>query len=70
VEAAGIEPTDDFDLTALATCDCENCEEWRAAYAQHFKQAIDISLLQIIDGWPKLPESIRRAIVALVDAAK
>jgi hypothetical protein len=35
VEAAGIEPCDDFVVTGEADCSCENCQDCRAAYALH-----------------------------------
>jgi hypothetical protein len=36
VEAAGIEPSDDFDATESSICDCENCQQCRAANALDF----------------------------------
>jgi hypothetical protein len=32
---AGIEPSDDIDATEYTICNCEKCQECRAAYALH-----------------------------------
>ena len=37
VEAAGIELEGNFDATDSAVCDCENCQQCRAANALHFE---------------------------------
>lgn len=73
MEAAGIEPSDDFDATCDSVCNCENCQECRAAYALHsecFKghllASLDADLQRVIDGWELLSESVRDAIRALI----
>ena len=72
VEAAGIEPSDDFGASDSCICDCENCQQCRAAYALHlecFKEhlmaSFDADLQGVIVGWNGLPASTRKAIVTL-----
>jgi hypothetical protein len=73
VEAAGIEPVDDFDATAEPLCDCENCQQCRAAYAlhsecfkSHFLASLDTDLQNVIESWEGVPVAIRAAINALL----
>jgi hypothetical protein len=75
MEAAGIEPADDSDATADSACDCEVCQECRAAYALHFEcfksrllASFDADLQQLMNGWACLPEAIRAAIIALAES--
>jgi hypothetical protein len=75
VEAAGIEPSDDFDASCRGICDCEHCRECRAANAlhlecfkSHFLTSLDADLQRVIEGWARLPEEMRRAVLALVEA--
>ena len=72
VEAAGIEPSDDFGATADSPCDCENCQQCRAAYALHFEcfkgqflASLDADLQRVIGEWDRLPEAVRGAVMAL-----
>jgi hypothetical protein len=69
VEAAGIEPSSDFDTTENIICNCENCQQCRAAYALHcecFKShllaSIDADLHYVIEQWKLLDASTQRAI--------
>jgi hypothetical protein len=66
VEAAGIEPSDDFDATSEPLCNCEKCQECRAANALHFEcfkshllASFDADLQQLIHSWAQLPEAVR-----------
>jgi hypothetical protein len=76
VEAAGIEPSDDFAATENRICDCENCQQCRAAYALHFEcfkgqllASFDSELQRIIAAWNKLEPATRRVIGTLCDDA-
>ena len=33
-------------------------------------QAFDVDLSHVIDAWPRLPQGVRKAILAMVDATK
>jgi hypothetical protein len=73
VEAAGIEPSDDFGATDSSVCDCENCQQCRAAYALHLEcfkghllASLDADLQRVIAAWERLPESIRVAALAII----
>jgi hypothetical protein len=75
VEAAGIEPSFDIDATISDVCDCGNCQQCRAANALHlecFKSrylaSLDADLQQVVTAWPHLPDAMRRAIAALLNA--
>ena len=70
---AGIEPCDDFDATSESLCDCENCQECRAANAlrldcfkSHFLASLDADLHWVIEQWPSLRESVRNTILAVI----
>ncbi len=73
VEAAGIEPSDDFDATIDGLCDCENCQQCRAANAlhldcfkSHFLASLDADLQRVIRAWALLPKRAQTAVLALV----
>jgi hypothetical protein len=73
MEAAGIEPSSDFVTTENSICDCENCQQCRAARALHFEcfrsqflATLDIDLQSLIDGWERLDETTRHAIAAQI----
>jgi hypothetical protein len=60
----------------MLPCGCVICDECRAATALHSSVAdrpnlasIDADLRNVLDAWSRLPNSIRRAILALVEAA-
>lgn len=76
VEAAGIEPSCDFDATKSSVCDCENCQQCRAAYALHLKcfksqflASLDGDLQWIVAHWEQLDKSTQDAVVALIGGA-
>ncbi len=55
LEAAGIEPSGDFDVSRDGPCDCENCQQCRAAYVMHrerfkshFLASLDCDLQQLM----------------------
>jgi hypothetical protein len=65
----GIEPSADFAITDNSVCDCENCQQCRAARALHFDcfksqflASLDIDLQSLIDSWERLDATTRRAI--------
>ena len=69
VEAAGIEPSFVSDATVSSVCDCENCQQCRAAMALHFEcfknhllASADADLHYVIGQWAKLAASTQRAI--------
>jgi hypothetical protein len=69
VEAAGIEPSSDFDATENSICDCENCQHCRAANALHLEcfklqylALLDADLQLVIEVWDQLDGPTRRAI--------
>jgi hypothetical protein len=71
VEAAGIEPSDDFDATSEGPCNCENCQQCRAANAlhsecvkRHLLASFDIDLQRLIAVWNLLDVEVRGVIVA------
>jgi hypothetical protein len=71
VEAAGIEPSADFAATANSVCDCENCEQCRAAYAlhvecfkSHFLASLDGDLQCLVVKWDQLGFAVREAVKA------
>ena len=71
VEAAGIEPSDNFDATSECQCNCENCQQCRAANAlhsgcikRHLLASFDIDLQCLIERWERLDVSVRQAIAA------
>jgi hypothetical protein len=73
LEAAGIEPSDDFDATENGECLCENCQGCRAENALHFEcfkshflATLDADLQRVIEQWEKTPEAIKTAIIALM----
>ena len=73
MEAAGIEPSDDFGATVESACDCENCQQCRAAYALHLEcfkghllASFDADLQQVIGAWDRLPDAVRGVVAALV----
>lgn len=75
VEAAGIEPSDDFAATGKLPCGCVICEECRAALAlqnwrpEWLEVAFDDADLQrVVESWERLPTPMRRAILALVNS--
>ena len=56
----GIEPSADSVATETSTCDCENCQQCRAANALHFEcfrsqflTTLDIDLQCLIGGWER-----------------
>ena len=73
LEAAGIEPSDDFAATKDGVCNCENCQQCRAAYALHLEcfkghllASFDADLQRVIAVWDELPEAMRRAALAIM----
>jgi hypothetical protein len=73
MEAAGIEPSDDFDATENCICDCENCQQCRAANAlhlecfkSHYLSSLDADLQRLINRWGELPASVKGAVGDLV----
>jgi hypothetical protein len=69
VEAAGIEPSFDFDATDSAVYDRDNCQQCRTAYALPFEcfksrllASLDADLQHVIASWNGLRETTRRAI--------
>jgi hypothetical protein len=73
VEAAGIEPSGDFDASCDSVCDCVNCQQCRAANALHlecfkrqFLASLDADLQHLIDVWETVAPSIRMVIARLV----
>jgi hypothetical protein len=69
----GIEPSDDFDATDFSLCDCENCQQCRAANALHseclksrFLASLDVDLQCLIERWSRLDESARQICAAYV----
>jgi hypothetical protein len=71
VEAAGIEPSADFVASESGICNCENCQQCRAANAlhfecfkSHFQASLDADLQRVIDGWDRLDTMIRHIIAA------
>ncbi|MBX9791378.1 MAG: site-specific integrase, partial [Pirellulales bacterium] len=77
VEAAGIEPSNDFSATGLLPCGCVICEECRAALAlqnwrpEWLEVAFDDADLQrVVESWDAMPGSVRRAIVGLAESIK
>jgi hypothetical protein len=74
MEAAGIEPASDFDVSADADCTCDFCQGWRAAMALQNEGSncldlaqLDADLQQVISAWDRLPQAIRKAVTALVN---
>lgn len=70
MEAAGIEPSDDFDATKNSVCDCEKCQECRAAQAlhgecfqSHYLASLDAELQRVLKVWKRLDASARLAVV-------
>ncbi len=77
VEAAGIEPAFNLDGTAVTNCNCVNCQEGRAARALHpgcpdwlQLSSLGADLQSVLLSWRRLPEPIRRAILALIESQK
>src|SRR5262245_14743947 len=75
VEAAGIEPSCDSDATDSSVCDCENCQQCRAANALHFEcfkwqflASLDARLRDLILAWDHTPDARRTAVASLVKA--
>jgi hypothetical protein len=75
VEAAGIEPSDDFDASEISICDCENCQQCRAANALHeqcfkmrFLTTLDADLQRVIGAWGQLSDAMRIAMRAFVES--
>lgn len=73
MEAGGIEPPLESDATDNEPCGCEFCNDPCAANALHScgpncpsLAAFDADLQLLIDGWQRLPDVIRRAILGLV----
>jgi hypothetical protein len=73
----GLEPTAEFHPKDDTTSGCVSCQECRAARALHFGRSnwldlssVDADLLSVVLGWGKIPEPIRKAIVALVEASR
>jgi hypothetical protein len=71
VKAAGIEPGSDFDAPESVVCNCENCQQCRAANALHeecfktrYLASLDKDLQQVINSWEPLNAAARRAIAA------
>jgi hypothetical protein len=71
MEAAGIEPGDDFDATKNGLCTCENCRQCRAANALHeecfksrFLATLDTDLQQMINSCELLNATALHAIAA------
>jgi hypothetical protein len=85
VEAAGIEPASDSDVSDNATSICDNCGQACAARALHFggtsgqSLSLDDStghcdcaaeLESVAHAWPQLPQHVRDSILLLVQAAQ
>jgi len=77
LEAAGVEPRDDFDASGYLPCGCVICDECRAARALHFSSSnwldlssLDADLQSVHAAWSSLPDAIRKAIIALVEVQK
>jgi hypothetical protein len=74
VEAAGIEPSADFATSESGVCDCENCQECRAARALHFEcfksqflASLDADVQRVVAAWNKLGPATRCVINTLCD---
>ncbi len=72
MEAAGIEPSLVSDATDSSVCDCENCQQCRAANALHFEcfkghfmASLDIGLQRLIEQWDELDEYAREFLTAM-----
>jgi hypothetical protein len=75
VEAAGIEPAGEIDVTTSIASACENQQTPGAANALHLNNSnwldlssIDVTLLIIINEWDALPVNMRQAIQKLVES--
>lgn len=75
MEAAGIEPCNDFGATSDSLCDCENCRQCRAANALHLEclkrpwlASVDTDLQRLLGNWDNLSHAVRIAIGNLVDS--
>jgi hypothetical protein len=73
----GLEPTTGFDATDASICDCENCQQPRAANALHadistgqLMAIFDADFHQVKLAWPTLPSETRKVILALIPSAK
>jgi hypothetical protein len=75
VEAAGFEPATPPPQSQAGTPDAAKTQNPLAHSLARETQksaglvALDPDLQRVLDAWPTLPEAIRRAILALVDAA-
>ncbi len=76
IGTTGIEPSDDFGATADSPCDCENCQQCRAAYALHLEcfkghlmASFDADLQRVVEAWDRLPEAVRKAVMVLTHRA-
>ena len=75
VEDRGVEPLKDSAATSDADSTSVDCEACRAARALHLGDAdwlqlssLDADLQSVLLAWERLPEPIRRAILALVES--
>ena len=76
VEAAGIEPSANSTATKNSVCNCENCQQCRAASALHFEcfkshylGSFDADLQRLLNSWNQLPASVISAVSNFVDRA-
>lgn len=72
-EGMGFEAGDEIDGTGEADCSCDFCLRFRAARALHSAccdclgmASADADLRTLLDGWRRLPVTIREAILTLV----
>jgi hypothetical protein len=71
--ATGFEAEADSDVINDGNCLCNFCRGWRAANALQKDgskcpdlASFDADLQRVISAWGRLPEAIRRAILALI----
>jgi hypothetical protein len=74
MEAVGIEPASDFDVTGQSPSGCVFCAECRAANALHCESSnclslalTDANLQRVIAAWNQLSKAAKAAILALLD---
>jgi hypothetical protein len=77
VEAAGIEPASEIDVTSSAASGCEKQETPSAANALHCSDSkcldlasIDADLREVLLAWSALPKSVRQVIVLLAKSSR
>jgi hypothetical protein len=77
MEAAGIEPSADVAATENSVCDCENCQQCRAARALHFEcfkshflASLDADLQRVVYAWALAEPPLRQMILAIVNTCR